>query len=182
MLLTKWKTIQKSHIIWIVYATHSDLNMTSDIKMLMQPAHSKHLPLMYKYLPPSLYDHPVFTGLSKIGYKPNYLKLTKLPRMHWTLTPHEAGISTPLALRRTTSEIQFNRFEILPLSELYNFAIGSFMYRQINHLSPKVIDNFKFSSEVHNYNTRNVHSAHTMYTRTKKIVSSVFILGAKFWT
>ncbi len=47
----------------------------------------------------------------------------------------------------------FNRLEILPLNELYNFAIGSFMYKQINHLSPKIIDNIKFSSEVHNYNT-----------------------------
>ena len=56
------------------------------------------------------------------------------------------------------------------------------MYKQINHLSPKIIDNIKFSSEVHNYNTRNAHSAHTMYTRTKKMASSIFNLGAKFWT
>ncbi len=70
----------------------------------------------------------------------------------------------------------FNRFEIWPLNELYNFAIGSFMYKQINHLSLKNIDNITFSSEVHHYNTRNAHSAHTMYTRDKKWQAVILIV------
>ncbi len=58
--------------------------------------------------------------------------------------------------------------EILPVNELYKFAIGSFMYKQINHLFPKMIDNVMFDhSEMHNYNT-SAHAAHTIYTRTKK--------------
>ncbi len=31
--------------------------------------------------------------------------------------------------------------EILPLNELVNFAIGCFIYEQLNQLSPKIIDN-----------------------------------------
>ncbi len=54
------------------------------------------------------------------------------------------------------------------------------MYKQIIHLSPKIIDNITFSSEVHNYNTRNAHSAHTMYTRNKKWQAVFLILDQNF--
>ncbi len=43
------------------------------------------------------------------------------------------------------------RFDILSFNELYNFGTGSFMYQQINQLSPKIIDDITLSREVHNY-------------------------------
>ncbi len=51
----------------------------------------------------------------------------------------------------------------------------------MNQLSPKIIDNIMFSREVHTYDTRNAHSVHTMYTRTKKKWQAVcLILYQKF--
>ncbi len=97
---------------------------------------------------------------------------------------HRGHLHHGLKFKKHLTCLLFNRFEILPLNE-HNFAIGSFMYKQINYMSPKTIDNITERSKVHNYNKRNTHPAHTMYTRNRKMassISSIFNLGPKLWT
>ena len=69
---------------------------------------------------------------------------------------------------RAHSEPLFDKLKILPINKIYIYKIGTFMYKYHQGLLPAIFDNvFKRTTQVHNYNTRQVYHV-PLITRSKR--------------
>ncbi len=77
----------------------------------------------------------------------------------------------------------FEKLHILPLTDLYRFSLGQFMYRQIYIHNPAAgMFNVVYNNSIHEHFTRGAQKAHTIYRRTEKVRNSFLNVGPHYWS
>ena len=140
---------------WVEHINHCKNKITSAL-FALRPARSyltEHVSkslyytLVYPYLWNGIY---IWGSASNTNLNSLVVAQKKAVRIVAKVSPNEH--TQPL----------FQDLRIIPLNDLYDLSLGTFMFKQVNNMAPIVMDDTVHNRDIHFYFTRSAQNVHTM--------------------
>ncbi len=75
----------------------------------------------------------------------------------------------------------FKDLRILPLNDLYDLSLGTFMFKQVKNMASIAMDDTVHNRDIHSYFTGSAQNVHTTFRRTVKVAKSFFNKGSQYY-
>ena len=84
---------------------------------------------------------------------------------------------------RSHTEPLYKELGILNVNQIYQYSVGLFMFKFVNKMFPSLLfDNmFTFTTDVHNYNTRQAQLLYVPYCSTTRSQKTIRYTGTRIW-